>query len=247
MRSIAPLLAGALALAPAVPLALVAAAPASASAATAKRCNVPSAKPLGTAKNYLRTIYRSPDVSVIEHVTAKPVGGRSDVVSLAYRACSRATGRQRLIYAGSPGTGPFPEIGFDARGNWLVYGHFIGSGQITQDSGTVHSLNVRTGARGPLVNQVAGAVAGSDGLIPDVGQAYTQLAIADDGQYAWVTDTPAVAGNPTTPTTGLFAPAAANGDRAIDPEAPSAVTDLTVHGQTITWVVGAKTETAVLP
>lgn len=153
---------------------------------------------LGTGRNYLRTIYESPDVTVIEHVVAKRVSGRTDVVSLAYRACSRPTGRQTLIYSGSPGSGPFPSIGFDARGNWLVYGHFIGSGQITQDSGSLHSLDVRTGKRGPVVNQGAGAVHGG-------------------------------------------------GDHAIDAVAPSAITDLTVRGQTITWVVGGSTKTAVLP
>jgi hypothetical protein len=226
---------------------LVAGAPASAGAKPAKPCNVPSATPSGTGRNYLRTIYESPDVTVIEHVVAKRVGSRSDVESLAYRACSRATGRQTLIYEGSPGTGPFPSIGFDARGNWLVYSHFIGSGQITQDSGTLHSLNARTGNRGPVVDQHGGAVAGGDGLLPDVGQAYTQLAIAADGQYAWVTDVPAVAGSPSSTTTGLFAPSGTGGDRAVDPAAPSAITKLAVHGQTITWVVGGRAETAVLP
>jgi hypothetical protein len=241
-RLFVPLLAGAAALGVTAPVSGAS----GASARSAKPCDVPSATPLGTGRNYLRTIYESADVTVIEHVVAKPIDGKSDVVSLAYKSCSRTTGHEILIYQGSPGTGPFPSIGFDARGNWLVVGHHIGSGVLTVDSGTIRSLNARTGQRGPVVDQNGGIVPGADGLIPDVGQAYTQLAIASDGQFAWVSDLPATAGSLPPVTTGLFAPEGRDGDRAVDPEAPSAITDLTVHGQTITWVVGGKTKSATL-
>jgi len=234
-----PLLAGAAGLGVTVPV--------SSASAAAKPCDVSSANPVGTARNYRETIYESPDVNVIEHVVSKLVNGEPDIETLTYRACSKGNGRQTQIYEGSPGTGPGPNYGFDARGNWLVYGHFIGSGEIPASGGSVRSLDARSGRRGPVVNQIAGVVAGGDGLLPDVGQAYTQLAIASDGEYAWVSDVPATAGNPTSTTTGLFAPAAPDGDRAIDAEPPSAITDLTVHGQRITWVVGGQTKSAVLP
>ena len=155
-------------------------------------------------------------------------------------ACWRPTGRRRYLGTARelPGGGLEVIGAFNFRGPWLVWS------RTTEAAGgrdAMHSLDVRTGKRGPTVNVPAqheltdtnGPVAEPE--CDDCGF----VAINARGEYAWIVR--------DSREDALYAPDGNGGSVLIDHAETGAIDVLDLRGRTMIWHVDGARRSARLP